>query len=192
MTHPMSKIAPTRSRPEQRGEATRKLPNVRPPTKGVGVTRPAPKQTTADRPIARRAPKPPTHHFKYGQAYARSTYHDAEGRRLFHAYYFVKSGEPQLLTLRRNRSGALVWAWMSSPSRLPLYGLERLADFPNPRVVFCTTEKAADAATRIFPKCACISAPGFQGTRSGRLGAVGRSRTRVDLADKERIWRELC
>ncbi len=163
MKHPMSKIPPTLPRREQRGEASRKLPNVRPATKGVAVTRPAPKPTTADRlvsPIARRAPKPPTSHFKYGQAYASATYHDAEGRRLFHAYYFVKSGEPQFLTLRRNRSGAFVWAWMSSPSRLPLYGLERLADFPNPRVVFCGTEKTADAATRIFPKCACISAPG--------------------------------
>ena len=83
MKHPMSKIPPTLPRREQRGEASRKLPNVA-RDKRCRSNSSAPKPTTADRlvsPIARRAPKPPTSHFKHGQAYASATYHDAEGEK---------------------------------------------------------------------------------------------------------------
>ena len=52
------------------------------------------------------------------------------------------------------------WQWRALPEPRPLYGLDRLAENPSAPVVVVEGEKAADAASRIFPDSVCVTSPG--------------------------------
>lgn len=52
------------------------------------------------------------------------------------------------------------WQWKHWPAPRPLYGLDRLAQFPDAPVLICEGEKSADAAAKLFPDHICITSPG--------------------------------
>lgn len=54
-------------------------------------------------------------------------------------------------------SGKPGWYSRHPAAPRPLYGLARLAALPNAQIIVCEGEKAADAAQRLFPDCACVS-----------------------------------
>ncbi|WP_169338409.1 DUF3631 domain-containing protein [Lamprocystis purpurea] len=77
--------------------------------------------------------------------------------------YRDRNNDPVALVLRFDPAGARKqfrplswtaadgWQWCDPPGVLPLYGLELLADRPAAPVLFCEGEKAADAASWLFP-----------------------------------------
>lgn len=52
------------------------------------------------------------------------------------------------------------WHCKAPPAPRPLYGLDRLAALPDGPVLVCEGEKAADAASKIFPDWVCITSLG--------------------------------
>jgi uncharacterized protein (DUF927 family) len=69
------------------------------------------------------------------------------GRRVWTA----RNGEPQT---------RIAWHSKAPPSPRPLYGLDRLATRPDAAVLVCEGEKAADAASALFPDIVCITSQG--------------------------------
>jgi hypothetical protein len=62
------------------------------------------------------------------------------------------------LTLWRGAQG-LRWKWKGIPAPRPLYNLHELTARPDAPAVVCEGEKAADAATGIFPKSVTTTSP---------------------------------
>jgi uncharacterized protein (DUF927 family) len=56
-------------------------------------------------------------------------------------------------------SGKLEWRWLGVDPLRPLYGLDRLAARPDADAMICEGEKAADAATLLFPDHVAVTSP---------------------------------
>ncbi len=118
-------------------------------------------------------------HYTHGVAVARWVYRDEAGRPLFAVARFDftrpdgtagKEMLPYTYGRRRwvpkvgrhadewqNKTG---WHFKRSPPPLPVYGLDRLAARPCAPVLVCEGEKAADAATLLFPDMVSITSQG--------------------------------
>jgi hypothetical protein len=134
------------------------------PVRGVGARRTAnvKQKWIPVMPVPADAPAPPSKHFKLGKPSATWCYRDAAGAVLGYVVRFDGAEGKQFrpLTLWRPAAGGkLEWRWESWPPKRPLYGLQRLADWPSAQVVICEGEKAADAATRLLPGFAAVTSP---------------------------------
>lgn len=124
-------------------------------------------------PVPFDAPKPPAGNLRHGKPSHVWTYRDADGRVMFHHCRFDPRDQRKQfapLTLWRDASGRLAWAWKWPPAGapVPLYGLPRLAEVPEATVIITEGEKAADAAARLFPDHAVC-------TFAGGANAVGKA-----------------
>lgn len=98
---------------------------------------------------------------KLGEPTAVYTYRDAEGRDLGHIARFETADGKVFLptTLWRGKDG-IAWRNKSWPKPRPLCGLDRLAARPGASVIVVEGEKAADAATKVFPNSVVVTSPG--------------------------------
>lgn len=129
-------------------EAAEPVPAQRPPV-AAGVPGEA-------QPVPDDAPKPPAAHSRHGKPSARWGYRDAAGRVLFYVCRFdPKDGGRKVFAPLVY--GAQGWRWQGLPARRPLYGLDRLAQWPAAPVVVCEGEKAADAAAELLPDCVAVT-----------------------------------
>ena len=64
------------------------------------------------------------------------------------------------LTYCENDVGGQSWQWQQLPSPRPLYGLDRLALHPDAPVIVVEGEKAADAASKLFPDHVAVTSLG--------------------------------
>jgi putative DNA primase/helicase len=79
-------------------------------------------------------------------------FHDRAGKKLVYPQTFVE------------RDGKRYWAWAGFPKPRPIYGLPKLRKRPDATVLIVEGEKAADAATKLFPDLVCIA---WQGGTDG-------------------------
>lgn len=144
----------------------------------TGQAKPAPRAQAATTgaewvsPAPYDAPRLPAGHIKHGKPSQVWTYRDADGRVLFHHCRFDPPAQRKQfspLTLWRDPSGRLYWAWKWPPAGavLPLYGLPLLAEKAAGPVIVTEGEKAADAAVRLFSDHAVC-------TWAGGANAVGK------------------
>ncbi|MGZ8262071.1 MAG: DUF927 domain-containing protein, partial [Methylotenera sp.] len=106
-------------------------------------------------PIPDNAGIAPMHH-KYGKPSMQWAYHDALGNVLCLLYRF----EPQQgverkqflpLTYCKHESGKHEWRWQGLQEPRPLYNLHHIAKRKDDIVIVCEGEKAADAASVLYP-----------------------------------------
>jgi uncharacterized protein (DUF927 family) len=145
----------------------------------AGPAKPAPRAQAAAAgaewvsPAPYDAPRLPAGHMRHGKPSQVWTYRDAGGRVLFHHCRFDPPAQRKQfspLTLWRDPSGRLYWAWKWPPAGavLPLYGLPLLAEKSAAPVIVTEGEKAADAAMLLFPDHAVC-------TWAGGANAVGKA-----------------
>ena len=141
-------------------------------------------------PVPPTAPAPEFTHKKLGTPSARWEYCDQSGRTLGYVMRFdEKDGRKTYrpLTYCRNSTDILEWRWKGFDDPLPLYGLDRLAKYPDSRVVIAEGEKAADAVARLLPDAVAVSWP--HGAKSAKRvdwsPLKGRSITIWPDADEE-------
>lgn len=96
-------------------------------------------------------------------------YKNAEGQLLMLLCRFIddkgkKQDRP--LTYCKYPGGKCKLAWKSLDTPRPLYGLDRLANKPDAIVIVCEGEKAADAATELFPEYVAVTSS--HGSNSAR------------------------
>ena len=92
-------------------------------------------------------------------------YKDSAGRLLGYAVRFeaedgIPDNQLQMVTFWQHPDGRREWRVAAFPTPRPLYGLERLAQFPNAPVLVVEGEEAADAAQDIFPDHVVITSSG--------------------------------
>ena len=133
-------------------------------------------------PVPLEAPAIPETHPKHGRPAATWPYKNASGAVLHHVCRFDPPGGKQVLplTLWHDETG-LRWNWKAIADNRPLYGLDRLAACPEAPVVIVEGEQCADAASRIFPDCACI-------TSSGGSHAAAKTDWQMLAGRKILIW----
>lgn len=112
-------------------------------------------------PVPDNAPSPPPHHPTLGEPSQIWTYYDAVGHPLGFVYRFENMDDKEFrpLVLFQDSKGKLVWRWESWPVLRPLYGLNRLAKYPDATVIVTEGEKARDAAQKLLPNYVCITSP---------------------------------
>jgi Domain of unknown function (DUF6371) len=113
-------------------------------------------------PVSADPPQLPESHFALGRPSMTWVYRDAHGNVMFYVLRFETPDgkETRPLSLWKAPNGRVEWRWKGVPVPRPLYGLHRLAADPDAPVVVCEGEKAADAATNVFSRSACITSPG--------------------------------
>lgn len=97
-----------------------------------------------------------------GQASSKWAYRDETGRLLFWIYRFdLPNGDKQILPLTfcQHTDGNKKWFWKAWPSPRPIYNLDKLLTRPDAPVIVCEGEKAADAASVIFPGYVVVTSP---------------------------------
>ena len=86
-------------------------------------------------------------------------YRDKQGKFLLYVHRFdTSSGRKEFRPLTLSDTGTgMKWQRKAPIEPRPLYGLDRLAARPDAEVMVCEGEKAADAATRLFPQKVAVS-----------------------------------
>lgn len=88
------------------------------------------------------------------RASRRWDYRNADGDILGYVFRFdMPGGGKEVLPLvwaASSFTGEMQWRWMSFPKPRPLYGLDKLAQYPNAQVLVVEGEKSADAAQELF------------------------------------------
>jgi len=109
-------------------------------------------------PVPSNAPRP----LSPREAVGTWPYRDASGALLYLTHRFDNSDGKSFAwqTAWRTPSGAIGWKFRAPPSPRPIYGLDRLAALPESSVLIAEGEKAADAATRMFPSMVTVTSPG--------------------------------
>jgi putative DNA primase/helicase len=110
----------------------------------------------------------PSKHYKNGLPSAVWTYLDAQGALLMKIMRFdigkqgqrKKDYRPLTYCASDDGSNKHQWRWQQPKKSRPLYGLDRLAAKPDAPVMLTEGEKAADAATALFPDYVCMTWPG--------------------------------
>ncbi|HEV2680937.1 MAG TPA: VapE domain-containing protein [Rhodanobacter sp.] len=106
-------------------------------------------------PVPLTAPAPDYKHFRFGEPTAVYTYRDGKGRTLLHVVRFDPEGvRKQVVPLSwcNDPKKGERWAWRGITSgKVPMYGLDLLAKYPDADVLVVEGEKTADAAN------ACLS-----------------------------------
>ena len=105
-------------------------------------------------PVPANAPPPPTEHYKLGKPSMTWRYQDATGNLLQLTYRFDREGEKDILPCVYTSAG---WKFQGLPTPRPIYGLNRLYERQEEKVVICEGEKCADAADRMLTGCVGIS-----------------------------------
>lgn len=109
------------------------------------------------------APAPPKAHVKRGTPERVWRYAGPGGETLGYVCRFRTSdGGKEILPLvwAGHETKPPEWRFMAFAEPRPLYGLDRLAAWPDAEVVVVEGEKCADAAATVFPPGPCISWPG--------------------------------
>lgn len=104
-------------------------------------------------PIPVDAPPPLEKHPTLGKPAMTWTYRDKDGQPLLYVYRFNKldgSKETRPLSFCKN-GDSCAWRWQGLTKPRPLYNLDQLTANPQATVIVCEGEKAADAASRLFP-----------------------------------------
>lgn len=179
-------------RSEGNGEAARWLGEVL----GFGggdTPPPAPQAKQAEppagkwvHPVPADAPRPPAGNTKHGKPSQVWTYRDAAGAVLFYHCRFDARGQRKQfapVTLWRDKSERVAWAWKWPPAPVPLYGLPALASHPDTAVILVEGERAAGAAAQLFPDHPVL-------TWCGGAGAVGKADLRPLSGRECWIWRD--
>ena len=107
--------------------------------------------------------EPPKAHIKRGLPEAVWLYFDQANQLLGCVYRFKTSdgGKETLpLVYAEHPSGKREWRWMGFPEPRPLYGLDRLAEYPDAPVMIFEGEKCADAGQSVFDGLPCLTWPG--------------------------------
>jgi len=101
----------------------------------------------------------PTAHPKHGRPALVWIYHNENGLAIRCACRFEVAGGGKTFANATWQGGR--WQWKDTPEPRPLYGLDRLAKYPDAIVVICEGEKAADAARLLLPEpgFVCITSP---------------------------------
>jgi hypothetical protein len=89
-------------------------------------------------------------------------YRNAVGRVLFAKVRFDMADGSKLvlpLSYGSEPGSPPKWQWKGVPQPRPLYGLDRLAGHPDAAVLVVEGEKAADAATALFPDMVAVTSP---------------------------------
>jgi putative DNA primase/helicase len=113
-------------------------------------------------PLPLDAPRAPDAHPKLGKPWARWHYTDKDGDLLFSVCRWNKAEGGKIflpVSLWRHRSGKMEWRWKGVPAPRPLYGLDKLAAWPDAPVIVTEGEKSADAAARVFPDYVATTSP---------------------------------
>lgn len=116
-------------------------------------------------PIPESASPPPV-----GNASMQFIYRDPDGAVLGHVCRYDGKEGKQIVpyTYHQDDTGNCSWRKKIWQEPRPLYGLDRLAQYPDTPVIICEGEKATDAAQQLFPDHPCI-------TTSGGSNAVHKS-----------------
>lgn len=129
-----------------------------PEKKAIYTSPPASNKKTiwqAVQPVPDDAGPPPESHLSNGKPSMTWRYHDVAGGLLCLVYRFDKKGGGRKqyapLTYCKNADGKHEWRWQGLPEVRPLYNLHQLAQKENALVIVCEGEKAADAASLLFP-----------------------------------------
>ena len=137
-------------------------------------------------PIPADAPPHPQVHYQRGWPEGVWCYRDEKGRPLHFVVRFesrnsVKEIIP-LSLFRHIENDSLCWLWKALPAPRPLYNLDKLASAsPDAPVLLVEGEKAADAASLLFPGYICMTWSG--GAAMGRNADFSPIRERAVL-----IW----
>lgn len=106
-------------------------------------------------PVPEDAPEAPQQHFTLGTPARLHTYTDERGQVLVHICRFEKedgSKEFRPLTYCRNHlTGKEDWRWSGPENHRPLLHLQEMANAPDAPILLCEGEKAAEAASALFP-----------------------------------------
>jgi putative DNA primase/helicase len=100
------------------------------------------------------------------------TYFNADGQPLFYRSRFDIPGKRKsyrTLTLWRTPEGNLVWLTRDPPGLRPLFGLDRLAKYPNAKVIVCEGEKCAVAAATIYNAPEYVTVTSMNGAHLAHL-----------------------
>ncbi len=113
-------------------------------------------------PVPANAPPPPKVHPRHGTPSMSWTYHDQNGQVLCWVYRFEAKTESERkqffpLTYCDNGKGKQQWRWQGLPDPRPLYNLHKLTANHLAPVIVCEGEKAAEAATQLFPDAICTT-----------------------------------
>lgn len=113
-------------------------------------------------PVPDDAAAPFTAHPKHGKPSMRWAYRNEAGQLLCWVYRFEPKDEGERkqffpLTWCEDGPGKRAWRWQGLPDPRPLYRLDKLAANTSAPVVVCEGEKAADAATLLFPDAICTT-----------------------------------
>lgn len=105
----------------------------------------------------------PQSHPRHGAPSQAWDYRGGDGGLLFRVCRFDGIGERGKVYAPLSygeHEGRTRWHWKAVPAPRPLYGLDRLAAQPDAVVVLVEGEKAADAATALFPAAVVMTWPG--------------------------------
>jgi putative DNA primase/helicase len=100
------------------------------------------------------------------------TYFNADGQPLFYRSRFDIPGRRKsyrTLTLWRTPEGGLVWRTNDPPGLRPLLGLDRLAKYPNAKVIVCEGEKCAVAAATVYNAPEYVTVTSMNGAHLAHL-----------------------
>jgi len=108
---------------------------------------------------------PPEPHTTLGKTTFRWPYLDAEGSLLGYVCRWDTPTGKEIRPLSFGRMsdeapGFERWEWRSWPAPAPLYGLHTIEQHPAATVLVVEGEKAADAASELFPDFAAVTSPG--------------------------------
>ena len=102
-----------------------------------------------------------------GEPTASWRYYDKDGQTIGFVCRYLKDGRKTYRPWTFGRFGEIAapleWRSLTWPSPRPLYGLDRLAQRPDAKVLLCEGEKAADAAQALIGGMVCMTWPGGSG-----------------------------
>ncbi|MES2983733.1 MAG: DUF3631 domain-containing protein [Pseudomonadota bacterium] len=111
-------------------------------------------------PVPDDAGPPPKH--SLGNPSNKWAYRDANGHLLYWIFRFdLPNSEKQIfpLTFCQHTDGRRGWRWQAMKAPRPIYNQDQLAARPDAPVMICEGEKAADAASILFPEYVVTTSP---------------------------------
>lgn len=154
---------PEGCRPDDQMEKPRKSPVIDPETvKDKKLREPTPWHPIM--PVPESAEHPHKAHVKRGLPQRVWKYLNRNGEVLGYIYRFPTSdGGKETIPhtwCKNEKTGKSEWRWIHFPEPRPLYGLDRLAEFPEKWVLLVEGEKCADAPVDLLPHAVVVTWPG--------------------------------
>jgi hypothetical protein len=119
-------------------------------------------------PVPPRAPTPDFKHWKFGTPTTTWTYHDKNGHVLLYVSRFDPPGMRKQVvpkTFCNDPKKGECWQWRGiTDTKVPLYGMDRLAAHPESAVLMVEGEKTADAAQALFDPAEFVAVAWLGGT----------------------------